>query len=91
MCSGLNGVALRTGNHVGTRLNIVENEVGIEVRIAHFKAFLLRYTRKATTHFEQVFRDMRNQLCRSISFSAISVSPIISNVRVFRQIVSQVA
>ena len=46
------GSGFEFDNHIGMQLDVVENKVGIEIRIAHFKMLLLRYKSKATAHFE---------------------------------------
>ena len=74
------------------QLDIVENEVGIEIRITYFKMFLLRYESKATTHFKQILCDVLHELSFKISLiHRFRLPHHIKNIGVFHQIVSKVA
>lgn len=74
------------------QLDIIEDEVGIEIRIAYFKLLLLCHKCKATAHFQKIFGDMRYQLLFKVSFCLFICLPHqIKDIRVFHQIVSKVA
>ena len=83
---------LEFDNYIGMQLDIVENKVGIEIRIVYFKMLLLCDKSKAITHFKQILGDVLHELSFNISLIyRFRLLHHIKDIRIFHQIVGEVA